>query len=456
MRRYSVLGWMTLATALFAVRPAKQETPVGHTWEYRGTVTVTNTDGEQRAWHHNLHVTATQADKMPADRPPILRFRTAQRGEEADGTATAESAAWIQTPGRYAGHLPAAHSMPYALEMADALPLPRPFTTRLNPREVRTVSLPLFSLNGDLVPLRQQVVGQETIASRPCYRVERTAKRAQPLGAGMLLETYKETLWVDRADGTLMKYQGQAQIAQPSSVMQITTILQREAVRPIGAEEWRQREQQAGLLREVLRFLDANPFPGKEQADEVAQAQQQLDRFRKTYPDSPYRVACDSLQATLARAVQVLEREQQQADMVGKLAPAFALRDLSGKIRSLAEFRGRVVLLNFFASWCGPCNEEVPHLETEFWEKRRAQGLVVLGIDGKEEDNPLAKAQGFRDGHKLTYPILIDTESKTTAAYRVQAIPMNVVIDRDGIVRYVAAGFDADALNTALRPLLKP
>jgi peroxiredoxin len=162
------------------------------------------------------------------------------------------------------------------------------------------------------------------------------------------------------------------------------------------------------------------------------------------------------MQETLIREIKILDRTLQQAELVGKPAAAFSLTDLNGQKHNLAKFRGRVLLLTFFASWCGPCNDEAPQIETQFWQRWRPRGLMVLGIDGREEGDALIKSRGFRDKHKLTYPLLIDTEGKATAAYHVQASPVNVVIDRDGIVSYVSTGFNSDALKAVLTPLLKP
>ncbi len=456
MRSRRVLALSLCAASMFAVQAANAEASAVHLWEYRGTVTtVESRDGKATVrYYDSLHLTATRAGTPPTVNSPILRFRSALPMRGSTGPATPMNAVWMQTPGRYAGHMPTPHSMTYALEMADALPLPNPFTKTIKPGTTRIIGLPLFSTIGDLVPLRQQVMRMETVAGRTCYRVERTATRNQPVGLGMLLESYTEILWIDTVDGTVVKYDGRARIAEPSSVvMQITTALQRQAVRTITAEEWTQREQQASLLSKSLPLLEEVPFLSREEA---ARAQQLLEQFRGSYPNSPYRAAYDSLKEALGRETRVLERTLRQADMVGKPAPAFALRDLTGNTRSLTEFRGSVLLVNFFASWCGPCNDEVPQIEAQFWRKLRPRGLVVLGIDGREENNPIAKARRFRDRHKLTFPLLIDTESKMTAAYHVEAIPVNVVIDRDGIVRYAATGFDSAALNAVLDPLLNP
>jgi peroxiredoxin len=261
---------------------------------------------------------------------------------------------------------------------------------------------------------------------------------------------------VDIADGTLLKYRGQARLAQPDTVYEITTVLQRTAVHSVAAADTVSRERQARVLSDIGLFLDANPVPGRAQVPEFEEMQQRLTALRDSNPGSPYQPVCSTLQEHLARQLKVIRRDQQQSDCLGKPAPEFALRDVDGKPYALKELRGHVVLLNFCASWCGPCNEEAPRLEHEFWRRFQKRGLIVLGIDTREEGQSLIRGRAFRDSHQLTYPMLADTADSVSRAYQVQAIPVNVVIDGDGIVRYVATGFEPDSLTVAINSLLKP
>lgn len=93
-------------------------------------------------------------------------------------------------------------------------------------------------------------------------------------------------------------------------------------------------------------------------------------------------------------------------------------------------------------------------MEKEYWQKFRDQGVVVVGINTGEESSPRAKADGFKKKHGLTYPILLDETGKVTAAYQVQGFPTNVIIDRQGKLRYIEPGFNAAAVDRTLRQLI--
>jgi peroxiredoxin len=145
----------------------------------------------------------------------------------------------------------------------------------------------------------------------------------------------------------------------------------------------------------------------------------------------------------------------QAAEMTpGSQAPEFTLKSLKDKNLSLREFRGQVVMINFWATWCGPCRQEMPALNA-LYEKYRSAGFVLLGVDVDAESGSAAQMAGKL---KVTYPILFDTEKKASALYLVSAMPTTVLIDRSGKVRYVQKGYLAgyeDKYQTQVRELLK-
>ena len=103
----------------------------------------------------------------------------------------------------------------------------------------------------------------------------------------------------------------------------------------------------------------------------------------------------------------------------------------------LSEYLGQVVLINFWATWCGPCRQQMPLLD-QLHDKYERAGLVLLGINIDEDrDEAIEMAQTLQ----ITYPILFDTRKDVSRAYEVGAMPLTVLIDREGLVRYVAEGY---------------
>ena len=114
----------------------------------------------------------------------------------------------------------------------------------------------------------------------------------------------------------------------------------------------------------------------------------------------------------------------------------FRLNALDGKSVSLASLRGKVVLLNFWATWCPPCQVEIPALET-LYSTYRSRGLVVLGVDVAEDDSAV-KAFAAKNG--MTFPILLDRTTHVSALYGLSGIPSSFLIDKKGNVDSVAEG----------------
>jgi peroxiredoxin len=133
-------------------------------------------------------------------------------------------------------------------------------------------------------------------------------------------------------------------------------------------------------------------------------------------------------------------------------APNFALKALDGKNHRLSEYRGEVVLLNFWASWCGTCRSQLSGLQ-EFHQRYHEAGLTILGINIDEHDHDAADLAGG-----LEFPILRDTRHNVSELYDLNRLPLTVLIDRDGVVRHVYDGKDArssDAYLADLRELLR-
>jgi len=123
--------------------------------------------------------------------------------------------------------------------------------------------------------------------------------------------------------------------------------------------------------------------------------------------------------------------------IVGKPAPDFALRGLDGRNLRLSEFRGQVVLVNFWARSDGDSRQQMPALDRINITYQRA-GLVVLGVSVDED---LRRAREFAAAMSVSYPILFDTGTEIGKDYFLQKMPMTILVDRSGMVRYSAVGF---------------
>lgn len=136
------------------------------------------------------------------------------------------------------------------------------------------------------------------------------------------------------------------------------------------------------------------------------------------------------------------------AAAVGRAAPAFRLRAPDGSVVTLTDFRGRHVLLNFWASWCGPCRGETPALRA-FHEERGA-GVTVVGVNQQESR---AAAAAFAEEFGVPYPIALDADGRVSAAYRVSTgLPVSFLIDPEGVVRQIHRGALGRAELDALAP----
>ena len=121
----------------------------------------------------------------------------------------------------------------------------------------------------------------------------------------------------------------------------------------------------------------------------------------------------------------------------GVIAPDFTLRTLDGPNLRLQEQRGQVVLVNFWATWCGPCRQEMPHL-ARLYDKYRASGFVLLGVS---VDDDAKKAADLAARLGLKFPVSFDTDKKVSRLYDLSAMPSTVLIDREGRVRHVHRGY---------------
>ena len=145
------------------------------------------------------------------------------------------------------------------------------------------------------------------------------------------------------------------------------------------------------------------------------------------------------------------------SSMVGAssaLAPSFSLPSRSGDIVSLDKLRGKVVMLNFWASWCGPCRHEMPLLD-QMHKRYSSLGFTMIGVN---VESNTADAEKWLQQTPVSFPVLFDKENKVSKLYDVNAMPSTVFIDRKGNVRALHRGYkpgdESEYLNE-IRALLK-
>ena len=118
-------------------------------------------------------------------------------------------------------------------------------------------------------------------------------------------------------------------------------------------------------------------------------------------------------------------------------APDFTLVDVTGKRLKLSGLQGDVVMINFWASWCAPCRQEMPLLDS-LSKRYKNLGFTLLGVNIEEDSE---KAKGVLKTIPVTFPILFDTKNEVSKLYNLVAMPSSVLVDRTGKIRFVHAGY---------------
>lgn len=136
-------------------------------------------------------------------------------------------------------------------------------------------------------------------------------------------------------------------------------------------------------------------------------------------------------------------------------APGFTLQSLDGGPVSLSSQKGNVVMINFWATWCVPCRQEMPHLQA-LYERYQSLGFELLAVN-VEKDNA-AGARKWLEDTPVTFPVLFDPNNEVTKLYKVQTMPTTVLIGRDGTMRFIHHGYKPGYENeyqTQVRALLR-
>ncbi len=154
--------------------------------------------------------------------------------------------------------------------------------------------------------------------------------------------------------------------------------------------------------------------------------------------------------AQAARRAAAERREASSVVRVGDPAPSFTLTTVDDQTFAIDELRGKVVLVNFFATWCGPCLMELPHLE-EIWNQHQANERFALVVIGREETAD--SVQQFRSKKGYTFPMAADPERSTYSLYAEELIPRTYLIGADGKICFASTGYDEQDLKSLKREI---
>ena len=154
------------------------------------------------------------------------------------------------------------------------------------------------------------------------------------------------------------------------------------------------------------------------------------------FPEVESPTTMSSPERSEAGVVGIQTAHSHSAPEVGAQAPNFIMQDLNGRMFELNDLDGEVVLLNFWATWCGPCRVEMPLLEAYFRDYSD-QGFVILAIDLGET---MEEVQAFVDELGMTFPVLLDNDGRISALYRILGYPSSVFIDSTGVIQAIHIG----------------
>ena len=135
-------------------------------------------------------------------------------------------------------------------------------------------------------------------------------------------------------------------------------------------------------------------------------------------------------------------------------APAFALTTLTGQQAALSQYKGQVVMVNFWATWCGPCQQEMPLLD-QMYKKFKPAGFTLIGVNVDKDAPPVKELLARKP---VSFPVLLDPANQVSKAYHVDEMPSSVIIDRKGEIRYIHRGYrpgDENEYQDRIRQLIR-
>ena len=143
--------------------------------------------------------------------------------------------------------------------------------------------------------------------------------------------------------------------------------------------------------------------------------------------------------AALLFTASAADQKEGTLTKVGQSAPAFSVTALDQQVYDLNKLKGKLVLINFFATWCGPCMAEMPRLEKDIWQKFKSSKFVVLAVGREHSDEELRK---FQQKHGWSFPIAADPKQEIYKRYAEKYIPRNYLINAEGKIVFQSIGYE--------------